>query len=263
MRIVDFHSHLMPAVDDGAQTEAEVTSALREFELAGVAACITTPHLNGSITRTPGALAERLAELDGGWQALQTIAARHSVKVMRGAEVMLDTPEPDFSDARVRLNGSDFVLIEFPFMSIPPRSVEAIQFIRASGWFPVIAHPERYHGIQGDLNIARRWKDAGAFLQTNGPSLLGKYGATAQNVATTFLQRGWIDYLSSDYHARGSPGISAYRAWLEEAGAVEQATLLTETNPGRLLEGQMPLPMAAYQPRRTGLLNTIGRWLKR
>jgi len=263
MQIVDFHSHLMPAVDDGAQTEAEVRSALREFEQAGVTACITTPHLNGSLTRSREALAERLNELDHGWQALQQIAADHSIRIFRGTEVMLDTPEPDLSDPRVRLNGSRFVLIEFPFMSIPPRSVEVIQQLRVRGWCPIIAHPERYQGIQADIEIARRWKEAGAFLQSNGPSLLGKYGGTAQSVATTLIQRGWIDYLSSDYHARGSPGITAYRAWLEEAGAGEQGRLLTETNPARLLKDQPPLPMAPWQPKRGGLLNTIGRWLKR
>ena len=86
------------------------------------------------------------------------------------------------------------------------------------------------------------WKDNGAFLQVNGPSLLGRYGEAPRLISFELLRRGWVDYLCSDYHARGAPLVADYRALLE-TDASEQAHTLTESNPSRLLDGLAPLPV--------------------
>jgi HEAT repeat protein len=71
--------------------------------------------------------------------------------VLRGVELMLDTPQPILQDARLRLAGSSFVLMEFPFMSVPPRSAAVISEIRNAGVLPIIAHPELQSQIMQQL----------------------------------------------------------------------------------------------------------------
>jgi protein-tyrosine phosphatase len=183
----------------------------------------------------------RLQAIGHGWATLVRRAAESGVQVYRGAELSLDTATPDLSDARLRLAGGPFVLVEFPYFIVPPRSTRMIAWLVAQGWQPVLAHPERYSGFDPELDVAAEWRSAGARLQMNGGSVLGRYGETARRLALRLLARGWVDYLSSDYHARGAPRIADYRAALVQQGGREQADLLMCTNPRRLLEGVPPL----------------------
>ena len=122
----DFHSHLIPAVDDGAPDREFSAGALARFRAEGVGTIITTPHFNASLTLDAARLAERLEQLDAGWAVLESVvrddAAQFgtSLTVLRGTEVRLDVPEPDLSDPRVRLSGGRFVLVEFPALRLPP-----------------------------------------------------------------------------------------------------------------------------------------------
>ena len=250
--VVDFHNHVMPGVDDGAPDEATTRSALAALQADGVRVLIATPHVDASIAARAERLAERMAELDAGWSALGRVASEFAgLDVRRGAEVKLDTPEPHLSDDRFRLAGGRFVLVEFPYFTIPPLSTRVIAHIRTRGWIPIVAHPERYGGLVDALELVEEWRAAGAYLQGNGPSLTGRYGDEARAAAFALLENGWLDYLSSDFHARARPGVAGYRRALIDLGGDEQATLLTETNPARLLRDELPLPVPRLSTRRT------------
>ncbi|HEX7117817.1 MAG TPA: CpsB/CapC family capsule biosynthesis tyrosine phosphatase [Longimicrobiales bacterium] len=252
MVLTDFHNHLIPGVDDGAQTVDESRGGVQAMFDSGVRALVATPHLQGSLTRQPEALAQRLAELDAGWARLEAEVAPGfpELRLHRGAEVMLDTPEPDLSDPRVRLAGGPFVLVEFPYMTVPPQAERVISAIRLGGWTPIIAHPERYNGLDADARMPGEWRRLGAYLQVNAGSVLGRYGDNARRVALTLLQRGWADYIASDYHARGRAHLRACRSRLEELGGAEQVGLLMEANPARVLEGEPPIPVAPLRTKR-------------
>lgn len=238
--VVDIHSHLIPGVDDGAQDTEESAAGLQAFRDAGVRAIITTPHVELGLDRL-GGMPARLAEIDRGWAALEALAPAVGVEVHRGAELRLDVPTPDLTDPRMRLAGGRFVLVEFPYFVVPPRSPRVVAWLREQGWVPIIAHPERYSGVEEDIGVVREWRDAGGYLQINGGSLLGRYGETARRNALRLLARGWAEYVSSDYHARGVPRVQDYRKRLIEWGGERQAEKLTVTNPGRLLEDALPL----------------------
>ena len=245
---VDFHSHLMPGVDDGARNLAEALEAIGRMVGAGIGRICTTPHLNASDTRDPARLKRRLSRLDEAWNRMSRAAGDRfsGLTLERGCEVCLDVRDPDLSDPRIRLAGTAFVLVEWRRLRIPRRKDEDILGrIRADGYVPVLAHPERYRGIRHDTDVAGRWRASGAYLQVNQGSLAGRYGREAQEVACKLLSYGWVDYLSSDFHAR--PHLKVYlaevRTFFLERGATEQLGLLTVTNPSRLLEGETPLPV--------------------
>ena len=245
--VTDFHSHLVPGVDDGARTLEESLEAVGRMVGAGIGRICTTPHLNGSLTHDPARLKERLDEVDAAWETVSRAVAERfpDLRFHRGFEVMLDVPDPDLSDPRLRLNGSSFVLVEWPRLQIPPRTEHVIRRICSDGYRPILAHPERYQGMADDIDLADGWRKAGAYLQVNQGSFADRYGPEVRNVACTLLTRGWVDYLSSDFHARKHLGIYLRDVtdFLHAHGGSEQLQLLTVTNPGRVFIEENPLPV--------------------
>jgi protein-tyrosine phosphatase len=245
----DFHNHLIPGVDDGARDVEFSAGALDAFRRSGVRQMVVTPHFDGSLTHQADRFAARLAELDAGWAALRRVvdedAGRHGspLRVERGAEVMLDVPDPDLSDGRIRLAGTTFVLVEFPGLQLPAvNAAMAIDFLRRGGWRPVVAHPERYRNLESVADLAPL-QAAGAAFQVNAGSLLGEYGSTAQRRVAEILGAGLASYACSDYHARGEPATDRAARLLAQSGFAEQAELLFSVNPDRLLRGEPPLPV--------------------
>jgi hypothetical protein len=147
--IGDLHSHLVPAVDDGACSLEEALDAVERMVERGVRSIVTTPHLNASTTKVASDREARLAEVDEAWnEVCGAVKVRFpTLGFRRGHEVMLDIPDPDLSDPRVRLSGTSFVLVEWPRLQIPPQTEPVLERICAEGYRPIIAHPERYRGM--------------------------------------------------------------------------------------------------------------------
>ena len=242
--MIDFHNHLLPGVDDGAADLDQSRAALELMRSQGVDTIVATAHLSASITERPEMLARRMAEVDAGFEQLSALASAEfpELRLERGVELNLDSPFPDLTDPRVRLAGTHFVLFEFPGMIVPPHSVQAVSGLGGRGCRPILAHPERYNGFD-DLELAWEWRAEGAYLQVNTGSLLGRYGSRAEKMAWSLLSAGMVDYLSSDYHARGRLSISEAHQRLLREGAQEQVDLLSEGNPRRMLAGEPPLPV--------------------
>ncbi len=259
----DFHSHLIPGVDDGAADLAESRAAVAAMARDGVTTAITTPHFDGSLTLAPPMAADRLARFDAGFAALTGDAevAASGVRLLRGVELMLDVPNPDVGDPRLRLNGGRFVLVEYPGLQLPLANADfAIRTLHEQGWQPVLAHPERYRNVDDSLEQLLALRYAGAFFQLNAGSLLGLHGEGPRRRAAELLARGWVEYGSSDYHARGAPAVGAARAALAASDASEQADLLFCENPARLVQDQSPRPVAAVV---AGRHRQAGGWLQR
>lgn len=283
----------MPGVDDGARDVEEAVAAVASFGVEGVGTVVATPHFPASRTERPDAALEFLGRMDEAFELLRDRVERRGlgVRLERGAEVRLNSPEPDFSDPRLRLAGTHFVLVEFSAFQMPPYGAEQLAAIREAGWIPVLAHPERYAGIDDRLEVAAGWREH-AFFQVNAGSLLGDYGPAARKAARALLERGWADYLSSDYHARGLPGIAPVRGMLlaaegidpeaaapgeegrgaargdgsagegpDEAERLPVARLLLEVNPRRLLANREPLPVPALVLG-GGVLEALRQWFR-
>ena len=258
--MVDIHNHLIPAVDDGAQTPEEAIRGLAAMRAAGVRRLVCTPHVDGSLTASPAALERRLSDLDAGWAELQDCLDSASPEVVRGAEVKLDRADVDLADPRLRLNGSRFALVEFAHMSAPPQSTLALFRLAKAGWRPVLGHPERYGGTSNP-DLWRDWHRT-AVLQVNAGSLIGRYGSAARDAAWSLLELGYAHVVASDYHARGEVDSAAARQAVLERGAAEQAELLFDVNPGRLLDDAEPLGVPALPVAGESRWRKMTSWLR-
>ncbi len=243
----DLHSHLIPGVDDGAQAIEDSLDAVDKMVRAGVRRIVTTPHVAASLIGDTSEFEAYMAEVDEAWRRVHTVVSKRfpEVDFHRGFEVAVDRPDADLSDDRLKMAGTSFMLIEWPRLHVPQRTEHVVQRIREAGIKPIIAHPERYSGLDVELAVVGLWREAGAYIQVNHGSLVGRYGAMAQQIAMELLKKGWVDFLSSDYHARGGlkPYIRESMKALYHMGADEQFRTLTATNPARLLADDEPLPV--------------------
>ena len=159
--------------------------------------------------------------------------------ITRGHEIMLETPRVDVTDPRMRLAGSRSVLVEFPRLFIPAGSIAALSTLRADGWLPIVAHPERYLNTNvewGDLDLIEQWRRVGARMAVNAGSLLGGFGTGAAETVREMLSQGWVDVISSDYHARHSRPLvlrAAYERMVAHGGEVQaQLAVLDQPRAG-------------------------------
>ena len=257
----DLHSHLVPGVDDGARSLDEALEAVGLMVEAGIGTIVTTPHVRASLLQDPDQAERRISEVETSFRALAVAVAERfpDVRLGRGFEVMLDVPDPDLRDPRVRLASTDYVLVEWPRLRIPRGTNAVLARIRADGFTPIVAHPERYHGLDPELRIPLSWHQSGALLQVNHGSLVGRYGSEARLRAFRLLEAGAVQALSTDHHPRPNHGldVQAVQALFREAGADESFEYLTRVNPGRLVRGEAPVPVPPLTPRK-GLMGRLG-----
>lgn len=190
----DFHSHLLPGVDDGVEETEETLLILSEWESAGVRDVWLTPHIMEDIPNERSELTKKFETLrivyEGGIKL--RLAAEHMLDGLFLRRLEADNVMP------IGMDGTQ-LLVETSYY-IPPMNMEAIiDSIRKNGYDPLLAHPERYQYME--KNDYKRWKEKGLLLQLNLPSLVGAYGPEVMHKAEWLLREGMYDYCGSDTHS--------------------------------------------------------------
>ncbi|HEU4681370.1 MAG TPA: CpsB/CapC family capsule biosynthesis tyrosine phosphatase [Gemmatimonadales bacterium] len=224
--MIDLHSHLLPAVDDGSRSVEQSVKVLREMALQGVTDVCLTPHLQARWSEAGPPPAHHRS-----FEALQSQAPPRP-RLHRGAEVMLDRP---FSRAaaiarNVTLGGSRYILVEFPRLVAYDIASSALAHVVEVGLVPVLAHPERYSccSVEG----VRRWRGLGAKMQIDATTLLASQ-ARGQR-ARRLISEGLADILAGDNHGDDRT-IATGARFLEAQDGEEQANLLAVRNPTAIL----------------------------
>lgn len=262
--MIDFHSHIIPAVDDGSESLEQSLTALERMWDQGITHVITTPHFSASTMGNPAAFESRIGLIDEAWALLKSAATESvpKLKLDRGVELALDEPIAAVPDKRLCLAATRFVLVEFPYFTIPPNSAEALAKLRQSGVTPIVAHPERYSNVDDYLEIWNEWRLSGALLQVNAGSLVGAYGSVIESRGWQVVERGLASYISSDYHARGKPFSAVARERMKARKGDSQFRALSVTNPTRMLKGEDPIavdPIPKDKGRWRGIRAALGR----
>ena len=196
--LVDFHSHLIPGIDDGVKSAEDAVSILRELAAMGYRKVITTPHIMGDFyPNTPAVIKEglgnvrRLMEVEG--IALQLDAA---------AEYHLDEQFVELLDSgkEVLSFGDRYLLFETPFMNEPVYLKEVIFKISSMGYKPILAHPERYGYLMNNPALIDDLINRGVFFQVNLMSLTGHYSNSVRKMAEKLIKNAQVHFFGSDIH---------------------------------------------------------------
>lgn len=189
----DWHSHILPGVDDGIRSMDSALEVLDRYEKAGVKKVWLTPHVMEDFPNTPESLRARYEELKNAYKG--------SVDIRLASENMLDSLFDERLDKNEFLPIGDeekHLLVETSYMNPPYGMKEMIRRAMSKGYNLVLAHPERYRYM--DEADYRDLKKQGLLFQMNFISLVGGYGETARKKAEWLLKEGMIDLTGSDLH---------------------------------------------------------------
>ncbi|NML67268.1 capsular biosynthesis protein [Hymenobacter sp. RP-2-7] len=198
----DMHSHLLPGLDDGAETVAHSLDLLRELRELGFHKLIMTPHVMGDFYKnTPEGIRAALAELRTAAEA----AGLGDIKLECAAEYYLDEWLGRKLAAGTELltfgGEQRYLLFETSFLNEPLNLRTTIFDLQAAGYRPVLAHPERYVYYYGRFaEIEKLRNEYGVLLQINLNSLAGYYSPAARQAAEKMIDSRLVDFVGTDTH---------------------------------------------------------------
>lgn len=191
--MTDWHSHILPGVDDGFKSLEDSLAVLDMYQESGIREVWLTPHVMEDIPNTTDGLRQRFDELRKAY--------RGRVILRLAAEYMLDTLFEDRLDRDDLLpigQEGRHLLVETSYFNPPANLLAILTGIKSRGYYPVLAHPERYvyMGMQ-DYSLL---SDSGVKFQLNLGSLAGMYGSQAAKKAVRLLRNGYYDITGTDLH---------------------------------------------------------------
>lgn len=240
--MIDLHSHLLPAVDDGSKSVEQSLKVLDAMARQGVTDVCLTPHLLAGRAEAGPPPAH-----DRAYEALRA-QAPPAPRLHRGAEVMLDRPiTRAVAEARkVTLGGSRYMLVEFPRL-VPYDTVSnALAQLVDLGVAPVLAHPERYSCCSPEA--VRNWRAIGAGMQVDATTILTSQ-ARGQR-ARQLVSEGLADILAGDNHGDERTIATGARFLMAQDGS-EQVELLATRNPAAILADQRLTPVPPLRIRQS------------
>lgn len=193
----DMHSHIIPGIDDGAQTLEDSILLAKRFTALGFKKLIATPHVMADYFRnTPDTINRGLDILRKGLQDHQI-----DLEVEAAAEYYLDeTLEKKVNQKQVLSFGRNYLLFELSFINAPQSLNNFIKKMQDAGYQPVLAHPERYPYFYPSIDHYHQIRETGCLLQINSIALSGYYGPGAKKVAEELTENHLVDFIGSDMH---------------------------------------------------------------
>lgn len=177
--MIDFHSHVLPLIDDGAQSVEESVEMLLSLKEQGVTTVVATPHYKGQCS-VAEFLEQRRESLKLLMEYAESIGARLP-EILLGAEVALETYTIlEGSIAELCIEGTKTILIEMPFSFWNVYMFKALRDISDNyGLQIVVAHVDRYYSAFGNKKQNMEilsFVDDNYVVQMNTSSLAHHYG---------------------------------------------------------------------------------------
>ena len=231
--MIDIHCHMLPAVDDGAQSLEEALALARACAADGIRHVVLTPHVfPGRFDNLRSSIAQQFAQFTALPEVLQlplSFSWAGEVRLAAEALALLDSDELPFLG---QSDGMHNLLLEMPDGQVPLGAETLVARLLGRGIRPVIVHPERNRGVMSKPERIRPFVEAGCLLQVTAGSLVGQFGERANAVARTLLDQGWVSAVASDSHnLKGRRPLmrAARRALVADYGPAAAFALLAGT----------------------------------
>lgn len=192
------HAHILYGVDDGPKTEEESLKMLEQAKNEGITEIVCTSHAMHpqyhvsymSVERETLHLRQLLVQND------------FQIKLHTGHEVRLnDQVNTHFQHKKLHtLANSQYVLLELPSSTVPLYTKDIIITLKAEGYTPIIAHPERNLGVAHNPLKLLPLIQQGALTQVTAGSLAGHFGKSVQQLALNLVQANYVHTYGSDAH---------------------------------------------------------------
>lgn len=230
--MIDFHSHILPQIDDGSKSFDETIRMLEEARDVGFEKIFSTSHYM-----------EKYYEVNEE-QRLQLIKQINfqDIELYLGSEIYVTNEIVQLLKEKKAstINNSRYVLYELPMHSKNMNDKEIIYRLVENGYVPIIAHPERYSYVQENTEYAEELAEMGALFQSNYGSIIGMYGDKAKKTVKKLLKQDLIHFLGSDVHRTEQiyPKIPKILKKLRKIVSEEKIEELTTLNAQKVLNDE-------------------------
>jgi len=236
--MIDFHAHILPNIDDGAENMEEALNLIKEAKLAGFDEIISTSHyLEGYYTASK---AERTMLLEGIKSKIRE--ENIPINLYLGSEVYIsnDIYKLLSEEKASSIDDTSYVLFELPFNAKPLNLYDFIYELMQYKLIPILAHPERYPFVHNDPDMIYELINKGVLMQANYGSFIGQYGNKTKLIAKKLIENNMIHFLGSDCHKFGSiyPKISRCKKVIEEIIGNDNFDIISSVNPKLVLNNK-------------------------
>lgn len=196
--MIDFHTHILPNIDDGSRSIEETFNLIEEAQQAGFDKIVLTPHYMEGYYETD--VAEREVWLDAISKNL--FIKQFNGELYLGNEIyMSDNLISLLEESKAStINNTSYVLFELPLNAEPLNLYNIIYEMEKNKIVPVLAHPERYSFIQKEPELLYDLVNKGVLLQSNYGSIIGQYGSKAKLLLRKMLQCKLVHFMGTDVH---------------------------------------------------------------
>ena len=199
--MIDIHSHILPGIDDGANSIEESIEILKQASRNNVKEIILTPHyILGSDYNS------RYKDNINLLNELKDTLKKENIDInlYLGNEVFVENNMIDLinNEDITTLNNTRYLLFELPLNNTYNGLNDLLFELNIKGYKPIIAHPERYSFLKENPSLIEELVDKGALFQSNIGSFLGMYGKKTQDLAFLLLRHNVISFIGSDIHSK-------------------------------------------------------------
>lgn len=212
--MIDFHTHILPGIDDGSASAAESADMAKMLVGQGAEGAVLTPHFYAYRNDLESFLENRNAAVNVLKERLQRENIR--LKLYLGGEILyfdelwrIDKLES------LCISGTDCIMIEMPFSPWSDSVVEGIERIANRRFTPILAHVDRYLRYRGVRERLAELAGCGALMQINADCFT-KLMMRRQGIA--LAKKGLFNIFGSDCHNTGdrAPNLDSARAYIEK-----------------------------------------------
>ena len=229
------HCHALYGVDDGARDIAESLEMLRIMHDEGVEKVFFTPHYHG------GHMEPDAGTIRDHFGKLQKAAAGDPVLVdmemYLGSEIYYYPSVSEWiEEGRVlSMAGSRYVLLEFGYTMDARMIYDGVSRVALEGFYPIVAHVERYRSLVGNMKAIRELISRGALIQINSGSLSGPY--RIRSFVRKLLKCGMVHFVATDAHdtSQRAPHIAKAAEYIRKHYGEDLCSELFVYNPARIL----------------------------
>lgn len=197
--MLDLHCHILPGVDDGAQTINDSIEMAKVAVSEGITHILATPHhqklqWNNDKKKVTQKTTEFQKVLDYHQIDLTVFPGQ---EVSLYGELVTDIEKDNilFTD-----ESCTYILIELPTTSIPSYTERLFYDLQSHGKIPIIVHPERNHSIIEHPNRLKNFIDKGALAQLTAASYTGGFGKKIEKLSKQLIEANLVHFIASDAH---------------------------------------------------------------
>lgn len=192
--MIDWHTHILPEMDDGSHNVAESISMIKMQASQGVSTVIATPHFYANDETVDSFLQRRKKS----FELIMTELSEVPLEVKLGAEVRYYQGISRMADLEsLRIEGSKLLLLEMPMTSWTEYMVrELIELSGKSSVQIVLAHIERYLSMQKRA-VWERLYESGILMQVNASFFITLF---SRHKALSLIKEEKIQFIGSDCH---------------------------------------------------------------